>query len=90
MSLFTTENWNYSQYLGPQNRAIISIGAGLDAELIYFVTVIDPNDTQVFQKEFATLENACVYINQRYNKIWEFKDLTQATSGGGCGSCSAH
>lgn len=93
MEKFTDQNWNYAQYTHGPLKAIIGLGASpeiLDDSFIYFVSVLDEENNEVHQEEFNELSLACSFINNKYNGIWSFKDLSQPEETGGCGSCSAH
>ncbi|OIQ20724.1 MAG: hypothetical protein BM556_01935 [Bacteriovorax sp. MedPE-SWde] len=88
MSLNLT-NWNYSYYNSEHFKALISIvGAQNNDEvaLMYCPTVLDEEDTEIFQKDFLKLEDAISFINNKYGH-WSFIDPTMKD---GCSSCSAH
>lgn len=94
----TTDNWSHTQYNYEGLRAFISFGAHWDfekyesSEIIYFVTVLDEEENEVFQSQFQTLELACEYINERYQNEWPIIDLNNPPNQkeGGCASCVAH
>lgn len=90
----TPDNWSHTHYQFENLRAIISFGANWDEsdELIYFVTVLDEDDQEVFQEQFQTLSEACEYINNRYQNEWPIIDLLNPKNSkeGGCASCVAH
>lgn len=90
MNYFTPDNWNHVQYINENQRALVSIGADLKGDLLYFVTVIDENDQVLYQSEHKTVEKACFHINDKYQEFWDFSNLATAGTGGGCGSCNAH
>ncbi|EQC52599.1 hypothetical protein [Bacteriovorax sp. DB6_IX] len=88
MSLNLT-NWNYSYYNSEFFKALISIvGTEKDGEFVqlYCPTVIDDQDTEVFQKDFEDLQEAIDFINKNYSH-WSFIDPARKD---GCSSCSAH
>lgn len=85
-------NWNFAQYRLDKLMAMISFGAVPDEntdqfEMQYFVTVLEEERLEKFQKQFKSLNEACFYINQQYGD-WEFKDLS--VKGSGCSTCAAH
>jgi hypothetical protein len=93
-NLINSDNWTFCHYASEQLKAVITFGASPDTsekEFDYYVTVVDEDNTEVFQKEFNKLDIACKYINQRYSDIWDFVDATAATKkAGGCSTCVAH
>lgn len=91
MSLFTLQNWNHVQYTNGKHRALVSMGAELTGDIIYFMSVIDENDLLIFQSEHHCIEKACEVINDKFQDFWDFSDLANnQDQGGGCGSCNAH
>lgn len=93
MNDFTTENWNFCQYINNGQKAIISFGMTPEQEsndLYYYVTVLDDLNNLLQQNEFSSLEKACQFANDKYKNVWEFKNLEIVEQKGGCGSCSAH
>ena len=93
-NLINSDNWTFCHYASKANKAVITLGASPGStqdEFEYFVTVIDEDNTEVFQKEFNKLTTACAYINRRYEDIWNFVDATASnTKDGGCSTCVAH
>ncbi|HLW57776.1 MAG TPA: hypothetical protein VKY27_10345 [Bacteriovoracaceae bacterium] len=92
MQRVNIKNWNYAQYQLGNLMAMISFGAApsdneQDFQMQYFVTVLENERLEKFQKEFSSLNEACLYINEKYGD-WEFKDLS--VKGSGCSSCAAH
>lgn len=89
--MITQDNWTFCRFKSENFHAFISFGAspdGIEKEKFdYFVTVLENEDTEVFQKEFDSLAKACVYINSHYSD-WEFDNQTIKKSG--CSSCAAH
>ncbi len=91
--MVTVNNWNYSYFENGEHRAIVSFGASpelLDDEFVYYVTVLDQDDNEIYQQEFTEVANACTFMNQKYGDFWDFKDMSQKNTSGGCGSCVAH
>lgn len=93
----TKDNWSHTHYSFENLRALITFGANWDdklgksSDLLYFVTVIDEDDHEVFQKQFQILNDACDYINNRYQNEWPIVDLANLKNKeGGCASCVAH
>lgn len=93
-NLVNSDNWTFCHYASKQNKAVITFGASPNMEedeFEYFVTVIDEDNNELFQKEFTKLSVACSYINTRYKDIWTFVDATAKDSKeGGCSTCVAH
>ena len=93
-NIINSDNWTFCHYASKDTKAVITIGASpeLEQDLFeYFVTVIDEDNNEVFQKEFLKLDSACTYINARYKDMWEFIDATaQVKKDGGCSTCVAH
>lgn len=93
-TLINSDNWTFCHYASANLKAIISFGASPEStsdELEYYVTVIDEEGKDVFQKDFNSLDSACSYINNRYQKIWKFVDATVKTvDASGCSTCVAH
>ncbi|MFA5583051.1 MAG: hypothetical protein WDA09_02460 [Bacteriovoracaceae bacterium] len=92
MQRVNSKNWNYAQYRMDNLMAMISFGADpsesdTEFQMQYFVTVLEDERVEKFQKQFKSLNEACFYLNEQYGD-WEFKDL--ATKGSGCSSCAAH
>ncbi len=89
-----SSSWTYCQYVQGDLRALITIGASadiLDDSFTYFSTVLDDENSEVFQKEFSSLDKACLYINERYQDEWDFVDSSKPTiDAGGCSTCIAH
>lgn len=72
---------------------MISFGASpdiLDDSFIYYVTVLDDDNNEVFQTEFDSIEKACEYINSRYNTLWSLDNALKPKKEGGCSTCIAH
>lgn len=90
MRSVNTENWTYTQYTKGPHRALISIGADLTGEVLYYTTILDEEDQELFQKEFSKLEEAADYLNIRCKDRWDFTDASKKKASGGCDSCVAH
>jgi hypothetical protein len=71
--------------------ALISFGADPESiaedRLEYYVTVLENEEKEVFQKKFSNLSSACLFINETYSD-WAFEDQTATKSG--CSTCAAH
>lgn len=71
--------------------AMISFGANPESlkedRLEYYVTVLEDEEKEIFQKEFNSLSDACLYLNENYGD-WTFEDQTATKSG--CSTCAAH
>ncbi len=91
MQSVNTENWTYCRYLNGTFMAMISFGADPESisedRLDYYVTVLENEDTEVFQQKFTSLMDACFYLNANYQD-WSFEDQTVKKSG--CSTCAAH
>lgn len=91
MHHINTENWQYCRYENGPFMAFISFGAdpesALNDEFDYYVTVLENEEIEVFQKKFNDLALACLFINKTYTD-WDFTDQTIKKSG--CSSCAAH
>ncbi|MBI99618.1 MAG: hypothetical protein CME67_00180 [Halobacteriovoraceae bacterium] len=89
----TPENWTFCSFSHEELKAIITFGASpdiLDDSFVYYVTVLDQDNNEVYQKEFFSIEMACDHINAKYSNIWEITDATRPTKSGGCSTCIAH
>lgn len=83
-------NWNFSHYFTGPLKAMVSCGVDHhekinEQTMVYWVSVIKDEFTEVYQSEFQVLGEAINFINQKYGH-WSFKDTTQLDAG--CGSCS--
>lgn len=93
MQRVNLKNWNFAQYRLDKLLAMISFGAAASADekqdfqMQYFVTVLEDERIEKFQKAFQSLNEACYFLNEQYGD-WEFKDLS--VKGSGCSSCAAH
>lgn len=94
MNNITENNWTFCHFKSLQLKAFISFGADpvedLSAEpaLLYFVTLTDHDDAEVFQSDFEKLDLACDFLNEKYGH-WEFINAEEDNGGGGCGTCAA-
>lgn len=93
-NLINSDNWTFCHYAAINAKAVITLGASPDMQedqFDYFVTVIDDDNNEIFQKDFNKLATACSYINNRYADIWNFIDATaKIKKEGGCSTCVAH
>lgn len=91
--MLTTENWTFTRFEQGNYRALISFGAdpeSLEAgEFLYYVTLTEGEEKEMFQVPFRDLALAVSDINDRFSH-WIFRDLLAQTKEGGCSSCSAH
>jgi hypothetical protein len=87
--MFTTNNWTHSNYNCADKKALISIGADLKANFLYFVSILDTENKEIDQSEFEELGKAVQFINSKYGH-WLYTDLEAALDSGGCSSCEAH
>jgi hypothetical protein len=85
------ENWTFCRYEQGTMLAMISFGADPETfdqgVLDYYVTVLENEDTEIFQKKFDNLPEACLFLNENYSD-WTFEDQTATKSG--CSTCAAH
>ena len=93
--MIDSNNYSYCCYQNNNYKSIISFGMDPNStcdELDYFVTVIKDDNTEIIQHKFNSLNAACEYANDKYSKIWQFKNMTlkEASSAGGCSTCVAH
>ncbi len=91
MQSVNTDNWTFCRFMNDTFLAMISFGADPETiaedRLDYFVTVLQNEDTEIFQQKFESLSEACLYLNENYGD-WTFEDQTAAKSG--CSTCAAH
>lgn len=91
MQSVNTQNWTYCRYQSGPFMAFISFGAdpeGISQDSFdYYVTVLENEENEVFQKKFIDLTEACLYLNNAYTD-WSFED--QSAKKSGCSSCAAH
>jgi hypothetical protein len=91
MQCVNIENWSYCRYQSGDFMAMISFGADPESlsegRLEYYVTVLEKEEQEVFQQQFATLGEACLYLNTNYAD-WTFENQTVAKTG--CSTCAAH
>lgn len=91
MQRITLNNWTYCRFQNEKFKALITFGASpvsiTEDRLEYYVTVLNADECEVFQKDFDTLSSACLYINENY-KDWTFED--QSATKSGCSTCAAH
>jgi hypothetical protein len=91
MNIVNTDNWTFCRYTSSNFMAFITFGADTESiqneRLDYFVTVLEDEDKEIFQEQFASLADACVFLNENYHD-WTFENQTISKSG--CSSCAAH
>lgn len=91
MQCVNVENWSYCRYQSGSFMALISFGANPDSisedRLEYYVTVLENEEKEVFQKQFDSVTEACLFLNQTYGD-WGFEDQTVKKEG--CSTCAAH
>lgn len=91
MQSVNVENWSYCRYENGDFMALISFGADPESikedRLEYYVTVLEKEEKEVFQKTFISVAEACMYLNQSYGD-WTFAD--QMVKKEGCSTCAAH
>lgn len=89
-----SENWTYTSYTDEDLEAFISFGCDPDIlsdKFLYFATIIDSEQNEVFQKEFNSLDAACDYLNSKYSSFWDFNNKLNPNKGkSGCSTCIAH
>jgi hypothetical protein len=89
--MVTPENWTYCRFKSENFSAFISFGASpeslIEEAFEYFVTVIENDERETFQRQFPSLASACLYLNSQYGD-WSFDDQTIKKSG--CSTCAAH
>jgi hypothetical protein len=94
MEKITADNWTFAGYRSDSLTAILSLGAvpsqESEVDIIYYMSVIDPDGSDLYQEEFTTLAESITKINTKYGH-WDFIDRQgNSASGGGCGDCAAH
>jgi hypothetical protein len=86
-----TDNWTYCRYQKGNFLALVTFGTSPELatqdRLEYYVTVLENETNEIFQQEFSTLADACLYLNAHYAD-WSFEDQTAEKSG--CSTCAAH
>lgn len=91
MQSVNVENWTYCRYQKGTFLAFISFGADPasieEGRLEYYVTVLEEEQTEVFQEQFQTLSDACMFLNANYGD-WTFENQTGEKTG--CSTCAAH
>lgn len=91
-SVITPQNWTATRFETGNYRAFISFGADPDTieagQYLYFVTVTEGEEKEIFQEAHSTLSRACEHINLKYASTWSFVDQSAPKSG--CSTCVAH
>lgn len=92
--MITQDNWTFTHFTNQKLKALVTYGASFEGSEVseeFFATVIDDEGHDVFQQSFNNLNDACDYLNRRYQKIWKLVDATLKSSGtSGCDTCVAH
>ena len=90
-SVVTPTNWTACRFESGDYRAYVSFGADPETlelgRYLYFVTITEGEDKEVFQETHDSLSRACLALNQKCAD-WTFVDQTAPKSG--CSSCVAH
>lgn len=94
MEKITADNWTFMAYQSKNLSAILSLGAtpgeNGQADLLYYMTVMDEDGNDLYQEDFTDLPQAILKINTKYSH-WSLVDRQENnSSGGGCGDCAAH
>jgi hypothetical protein len=91
MQSVNLENWSYCRFEKGNLKAFISFGADPESAEMdlfnYFVTVLDDQELEIFQRSFKSLSEACIYLNSKY-KDWDY--VNQLAPKSGCSTCAAH
>jgi hypothetical protein len=91
MQSVNVKNWTYCRYTKGDFMALITLGADTESLeqgcLEYYVTVLENEVHESFQKKFSGLSEACLYLNAQYSD-WAFEDQTAPKTG--CSTCAAH
>lgn len=91
MKAVNTDNWTFCRYMLDNFIAMITFGADPESlkedRLEYYVTVLEDEEKEVFQQQFYSLSEACVFLNANYQD-WTFED--QSATKSGCSTCAAH
>jgi hypothetical protein len=91
MQRVNTQNFSFCRYRQGSFLAQITFGASPEGieknQLEYYVTVLEDEMNEVFQQEFSSLSDACLFLNSQYAD-WTFEDQTAPKSG--CSTCAAH
>ncbi|EQC49117.1 hypothetical protein M899_0701 [Bacteriovorax sp. BSW11_IV] len=91
-TVINSTNWNYCHFKSAKLKAQITFGADwIDntCHELYFITVTDHDEVEVFQESYQDFKNAQEELHKRYGH-WEFVDLSKAAKAEGCDSCAAH
>lgn len=91
MQSVNVENWSYCRYASGSFMALVTFGADpesvMEDRMEYYVTVLENEEKEVFQKTFQNVAEACLYLNQNYGD-WGLQD--QMVKKSGCSTCAAH
>lgn len=86
----TVTNWNYSRFINENQQAFISMICDETQKIHYGVTLMESEFQEISQEVFPSLNEACLFINNKYQQTWVFLDLSKSDKEGGCSSCVAH
>lgn len=90
-SAITPSNWTACRYESGSYRAYVSFGADPESlelgRYLYFLTITEGEDKEVYQETHETLTRACQALNLKCSD-WTLVDQSAPKSG--CGSCVAH
>ena len=94
-NIINSDNWTFCHYATNNLKAVITLGGSpeliADDQFDFYITVLNADNIEQFQKKFKNLKSACLEINNKYGKIWDFKDATvKEGKEGGCSTCVAH
>lgn len=91
MQCVNTDNWSYCRFQKGNFLALVTFGTSPESmeedRLEYYVTVLENETSEIFQQEFSTLVDACLFLNANYGD-WTFEDQTAEKTG--CSTCAAH
>ena len=95
MSKIDKENWNYTFYQTDKLKAFISLGAEPtentdECTFMYFLTVTNIDDQEVFQQKYTSLQDSLRNINDRYSSWTLASKSNKSDQSDGCSSCNAH
>ena len=91
-NLLTTDNWKKMEFRNGSLRSILSFGMSPDFQDEYIHTVCDEDYQEIYEAIFTSLDEALVFMNDRY-RSWALllrggQVATEEASG--CSTCAAH
>ena len=90
-NILTSENWNTAYYKNDELKSFISFQITPGQEYPqYFSVVTNQNDETIIENAHESLQKACQFLNQKYQKLWEFHSMLIEQKSGGCSTCVAH